>query len=155
MDPKSWGSNGSSDAVLETRFSVKPQVSFVRQPRSFQQVRQCALLISGQTVLLKGMYHDRTHQLVPTVSVGSVIFDFFAAAKFVRRDRLKSVRRDVLGVRTRPQILTAGFVFVVSWSCALVVRVMRWRVPRRSWGAALRRIAPGVPQFRSRVPRRP
>lgn len=138
MEPKSWGSNGSSEAVPETRFSVKTQVSFVRQPRSFQQVRQRALLIAGQTVLLKGMYHDRTHQLVPTVSVGSVVFDLFATAKFVQRDRLKSVGRDVLGVRARRQILTALVSFVWFRGAALVVRVMRWHVTRCSWGVALR-----------------
>ncbi len=82
-------------------------------------MRQRALLISGQTVLQKGMYHDRAHQLVLTVSVGSVVFDLFAAAELVRRDRLKSVRRDVLGVRTRPQILTALVSFAWFRGAAL------------------------------------
>ena len=61
FEPKSSGANGLSGAVPKVRFSVKPYASFVRQPRGFQQVRQRALLILGQTVLLKGMYHDRTY----------------------------------------------------------------------------------------------
>ncbi len=100
-------------------------------------MRQRALLISGQTVLLKGMCHDRTYQLVATVGVGSVVLDPLAAAESIRWDRLKLARRDALGVRTRPQILTALVSFAWFRGAALWLCELRGGMCRGVRGAQL------------------